>query len=377
MKRLIRRLLHKNLSLSQLLGFILSNFAGLAIVILGLQFFEDARPIWEDEDSFIRKDYLVINKRVTGANTLGASSTFTPEQIEEIESQPWVRKVGRFTAADYRLTASLRQEGGSGMSTYLFLESIPSEFIDVKERDWTYKPGDSTVGMAQLSEQTISSVPLLVHIRPDNGKPDFEVKAYIAGFSNRLNTILVPQEFMDWSNAEFSTHAQAPEPSRLIIDVNSPGDVKINEFMKARDYEIAGDKAGSTASFLVNVITGVALAVGALITVLSFFILLLSISLLMQKNRAKIHSLIMLGVDLDTISGVYIRLVVGINLLAYLLAAVAMFLFRGSYLDSIRGMGATEASPWLPLAAGFVLTVVLTLLNILSIRRRVSRSFLN
>jgi hypothetical protein len=397
MKRLIRRLLHKNLSLSQLSGFILSNFAGLAIVILGLQFFEDARPIWEDEDSFIRKDYLVINKRVTGANTLGASSTFTPGQIEEIESQPWVRKVGRFTAADYRLTASLRQEGGSGMSTYLFLESIPSEFIDVKERDWTYKPGDTTVpiivskdylslynfgfagtvGMAQLSEQTISSVPLLVHIRPDNGKPDFEVKAYIAGFSNRLNTILVPQEFMDWSNAEFSTHTQAPEPSRLIIDVNSPGDVKINEFMKARDYEIAGDKAGSTASFLVNVITGVALAVGALITVLSFFILLLSISLLMQKNRAKIHSLIMLGVDLDTISGVYIRLVVGINLLAYLLAAVAMFLFRGSYLDSIRGMGATEASPWLPLAAGFVLTVVLTLLNILSIRRRVSRSFLN
>ena len=67
MKRLIRRLLHKNLSLSQLSGFILSNFAGLAIVILGLQFFEDARPIWEDEDSFIRKDYLVINKRVTGA----------------------------------------------------------------------------------------------------------------------------------------------------------------------------------------------------------------------------------------------------------------------------------------------------------------------
>ena len=88
MKRLIRRLLHKNLSLSQLSGFILSNFAGLAIVILGLQFFEDARPIWEDEDSFIRKDYLVINKRVTGANTLGASSTFTPGQIEEIESQP-------------------------------------------------------------------------------------------------------------------------------------------------------------------------------------------------------------------------------------------------------------------------------------------------
>lgn len=44
MKRIIRRLLHKNLSVAQLIGFILSNFVGLAIVILGVQFFEDARP---------------------------------------------------------------------------------------------------------------------------------------------------------------------------------------------------------------------------------------------------------------------------------------------------------------------------------------------
>lgn len=397
MKKLIQRLLHKNLSKAQLLGFILSNFAGLAIVILGLQFYEDAKPIWQDEDSFIRKDYLVINKRVTGANTLGEPSTFSDEQIKEIESQPWVRKVGRFTAADYRLSASLQQPGGPGMSTALFLEAIPGDFIDVADRNWGYNPGDKTVpviiskdylslynfgfagtvGMTQFSEQTISSVPLLLHIRPDNGKPDFEVSANIVGFSNRLNTILVPQEFMDWSNAEFSTHAKAPDPSRLIIDVSSPGDVKINEFMKAHDYEIAGDKAGSTASFLVNVITGVALAVGALITLLSFFILLLSISLLMQKNRAKIHSLIMLGVDLNAISGVYIRLVVAINLLAYLLAAGAMFLFRGSYLASIRGMGATEASPLVPLVAGLVLTLLLTLLNAISIRRRVRAAFLN
>lgn len=282
------------------------------------------------------------------------------------------------------------------MSTALFLEAIPGDFIDVADKNWGYTPGDNTVpviiskdylslynfgfagtvGMTQLSEQTISSVPLVLHIRPDNGKPDLELTATIVGFSNRLNTILVPQEFMDWSNAEFSTHSEAADPSRLIIDVNSPGDVRIKEFMEAHDYEIAGDKTGSTASFLVNVITGVALGVGALITVLSFFILLLSVSLLMQKNRAKIHSLIMLGVDLRAISGVYVRLVVVINLLAYLLAVGAMFLFRGSYLASIRGIGATEASPWLPLGAGLALALSLTVLNIIFIRRRVRSAFL-
>lgn len=396
MKRLIRKLLYKNLSKAQLLGFILSNFAGLAIVILGLQFWEDARPIWEDEDSFIRKDYLVINKKVDSSNMLGEPTSFNAAQISEIEEQPWVRKVGKFTAADYRLAASL-QGSGHRMSTALFFEAIPDEFIDVADHNWTFKPGDTTipiiiskdylslynfgfagtVGMSQLSEQTISSVPMTVNIRPDNGRPDMELRGQIVGFSNRLNTILVPQEFMDWSNKEFSTHRIAPEPSRLIIDVNSPGDVRIAEFMSERGYEIAGDKANSTASYLVNVITGVALGVGVLITLLSFFILVLSISLLMQKNRAKIHSLIMQGVDLRDISGVYTRLVVYINLFAWVLAAGSMFLFRDTYLGAIRGMGAREAAPWISLIAGFVITVVMTVLNGVFIRSRVRKAFLN
>ncbi|MBP3298974.1 MAG: ABC transporter permease [Muribaculaceae bacterium] len=395
MNRLIRKLLHRNLSKAQLAGFILSNFAGLAIVILGLQFFADARPIWEDEDSFIRKDYIVVNKRVTSANTFGQSSAFTEAEIADLERQPWVRKIGRFTSADYRVYASIKTDGRS-LSTYMFLEAIPSEFIDVAKREWSFRPGDKSVpiiiskdylslynfgfagsvGMAQFSESTISSVPLVLRLRPDDGGPDQEINGHIVGFSNRLNTILVPETFMQWSNARFSRNGGAQQPSRLIIDVSSPGDVKINEYMQAHDYEIAGDKGNSQASFLVNVITGVVLAVGTLITVLSFFILLLSISLLMQKNRDKIHSLIMLGVDLRVISGVYCRLVAWVNLSSFALAAGAMFALRGTYLASIRGMGATQASPWLSLSAGFCLTLLITIFNMLSIRRRVARAFL-
>lgn len=396
MRSLIPRLLHKNLSAAQLAGFVLSNFAGLAIVILALQFFEDARPIWEDEDSFIRKDYLVINKRVTAANTLGESSTFTPSQVSDIEAQPWCRKVGKFTSADYRIYATMDQ-GGHSMYTYMFMEAIPASFIDMPPADWGFHPGQKTVpiiiskdylslynfgfagtvGLAQFSENTIKSVSIQLRIRPDNGRPDYEVRGQIAGFSNRLNTILVPQEFMDWSNAQFSSHGEAPAPSRLIIDVSSPGDIKIKEYMEAHDYEIAGDKGASSASFLVNVITGVVLAVGALITLLSFFILLLSISLLMQKNRGKIHSLIMLGTELGRISGAYIRLVVWVDLAAYALAVIAMFSLRGTYLASIQGMGAAPATPWLSLGVGLGLTALITLFNALSIRRRVAAAFLN
>lgn len=397
MNKIIRRLLRRNLSRTQLAGFLLANIAGIAIIILGIQFFEDARPLWDNEDSFIRKDYIVINKRVSAANTWGTdSSAFSEQEIADIEAQQWVRKAGRFTSADYRLYASLAQQGARKMSTYLFFESIPREFIDVADEDWGYTPGDATVpiiiskdylslynfgfagtvGMPQLSESTISAVPLMIVIKPDNGKPEISLRGRIVGFSNRLNTILVPQEFMDWSNAEYSTSGSSrQQASRLIIDVSSPGDVRIKEYMESHGYEIAGDKGNSTAAYLVNVITAVVLAVGAVITLLSFFILLLTISLLIQKNARKMHSLIMLGVDLPAIARPYIRLVCAVTALSLILSAGAMLLFRSLYLTQFEAMGVKPAAPWTALASGLLLTLLITLFSIISIRRKVRASF--
>ena len=394
MKKIIWKLLRKNISNTQLAGFLLANIAGLAIVILGLQFFEDARPIWEDEDSFIRKDYMVINKKVTSGTTWGNRSVgFSQKEIADLESQPWVRRVGRFTSADYRLYASMGASGRN-MSTYLFFESIPSDFIDVKDADWSFKPGDrtvpiiiskdylslynfgfsGTVGMPQLSENTLSSVPLGISIRPDDGRPRVDLQGRIVGSSNRLNTILVPEEFMEWSNRTYGS-GKPQESSRLILDISSPGDVKIKQYMDAHDYEIAGDKGNSTASYLVNVITVVILSVGVVITLLSFFILLLTISLLIQKNARKMHSLIMLGVSLKDVASPYGRLVITVTSVSYLLSAAAMFLFRNLYLMKFRAMGAAPAQPWLALGTGLLLTALISLFAILLIRRKVRNSF--
>ena len=105
---IVSRLLRKNLSPAQIAGFILSNFIGLAIVVAGIQLYQDVSSIWQDEDSFIKKDYLIINKKVTAENTLSADvSRFSDEEIAELGQQPWVRGVGRFAAADYRIGAAV------------------------------------------------------------------------------------------------------------------------------------------------------------------------------------------------------------------------------------------------------------------------------
>ena len=391
---IIHRLLRKNLSMAQLAGFTLANFIGLLIVLLGLQFYTDVRSIWQDEDSFMQKDYLVINKRVSGSGLLtGERASFSADEIADIERQSWVRKVGRFSSADYRLSASIEQAGRS-MSTYMFFESIPSEFVDVDSDEWGYEEGDNVVpiiiskdylslynfgfasstGLPQFSETMIGSIPM--RLRISSAKGSAELQGRIVGFSNRLNTILVPQEFMDWSNQRYGRTAGArADPSRLIIDVSSPGDVKIKDYIAEHGYEIAGDKANSTASYFLNVATGVVLAIGAVITVLSLFVLLLSISLLMQKNRQKMHSLIMLGYELKEVGRPYRQLVVAVNAVAYLLAAGAMLAMRMLYIDAVRAMGASDATVWLSLGVGAAITLAVVLFNIISINRKVASAF--
>ncbi len=60
---LISKLLRKNTSPARIAGFVVSNFIGLAIIVGGLQFYEDAGSLWTSDDSFIKTDYLVVNKR--------------------------------------------------------------------------------------------------------------------------------------------------------------------------------------------------------------------------------------------------------------------------------------------------------------------------
>ena len=136
--------------------------------------------------------------------------------------------------------------GGRAMGTMLFFESIPTEFIDVADRDWKFDPSKPEVpvimsrdylslynfgfaasqGLPQISEGIVSKVPLQFTLR-GNGHNE-TLKGRIVGFSNRLNTIVVPQDFMKWSNERYGSGIER-NPSRLIVEVNSPGDVKMQQ----------------------------------------------------------------------------------------------------------------------------------------------------
>ena len=392
---LVVRLLSKNISLGRLTGFILSNFIGLAIVVGAIFFYEDAGSLWENDDSFITRDYLVVNKKIGGSDVWDSSlSSFSDNEIADISQQPWVRKVGRFSANDYRVWAEVSATG-RGMSTMLFFESVPDSFVDGVDDNWTFEPGQQyvpvviskdylalynfgfagSVGLPKMSENLMSGIPLKLTLSSDDGSRTANLNARIVGYSNRLNTILVPEAFMQWSNELLGDKKGDIKPSRLIIEVSSPGDVAIQDYLDAHNLEVAGDKTSSSAAYFLKVITGIILSIGIIITLLSFFVLLLSMSLLMEKNRDKIHSLLMLGYPLRSVEFPYMGIVAVASVVAFGLASLCCLLLRGGYLDALTSLGATPGRVWVGLHAGALITLCIMIINCLSIHRRTVRSW--
>ena len=203
------------------------------------------------------------------------------------------------------------------------------------------------------------------------------VTARIAGFSSRLNTIAVPEEFMEWANSEFA-EKPVDDPSRLIIMLNGAGDPAVKSYLEEHGYESAGDKADNgKAAYFLSVVTTVVIAVGAIISILAFFILILSIYLLLQKNREKLHDLMQLGYSPAQVSRYYKLIVAAIKLFVYLLAAVVVIVASGWWRDTLSALGIEGTSVWLTLLTGLCVIAVITLLNLLVISRKVRGAFRN
>ena len=391
-KHLKWKLLRKHISPAQLVGFSLASLIGLTIVILAVQFHQDVRPIFNDEESFIKKDYLIITRSVSTAGTLlGGSNEFSQAAIDDIEAQPWCRKVGKFSSNDYSLyaTISVGGAGGGAMGTMLFFESIPSEFIDVADSDWKFDPEKPEIpvimsrdylslynfgfaasqGLPQISEGIVSKVPLDFTLR-GNGHND-TMKGRIVGFSNRLNTIVVPQEFMKWSNERYGSGIDR-NPSRLILEVNSPGDVKMQRYFDDHGYQVAGEKMQQgKAQYFLNLIVSIVIVVGIIISVLAFFVLMLSIYLLLQKNTKKLQDLLLLGYSPAQVSQPYINMVLAINAAVLVLAVIIMLLARAYYLPMLQAMGTSGGTIIIALIVAVVIMTLISVGNIIAIKRKI------
>ena len=389
---LVWKLLRQHISIPQFAGFAFANLFGMLIVLFGFQFYQDVLPVFTQQDSFMKADYLIMSKKIGMGNTIsGRTNTFNGSEVDDISSQKFVKKVGKFTSTEYKVDASMGVNGVNVLNSELFFESVPDGFVDVPLKDWKYEPGSTEVpiilprtyinmynfGFAQshslpkISDGLMGMIDFEIFIQARGKKEHFKGK--VIGFSSRLNTILVPQAFMDWSNQEFAPDDHS-DPTRLIVEVGNPADENITQYLDQHGYEVETDKldAEKTTYFL-RMMVSMVMIVGLVISILSFYILMLSIYLLVQKNSSKLENLLLIGYSPSDVSKPYQLLTMGLNVAVLIIAWVILFFLRAYYMDFIETLfpDIDEGTMLPAIALGLILFCIVSVLNMIAIRRKV------
>jgi len=396
---LVWKLLRRHISLPQLAGFFFANLLGMLIVLLSLQFYKDVKPIFSEEDGFIRPDYLILSKRISALNTigLGSVSTFSEREMNELASQPFAKRVGAFTASQYKVSCSMGINGVAQFGTEMFFESVPDAFVDIDLQKWHFSEEDEVVpiilpktylaiynfGFAQsqhlpkISEGVAGMVEMTVSMR-GNGLNEY-IKGRVIGFSTRLNTILVPESFIKWSNERYAPEAET-EPSRIILEVNNPADAAIVNYINERGYELEDDKLDAgRVTFFLRLTSAIVMGIGLLISLLSFYILMLSIYLLVEKNSDKMRTLLLIGYSPARVALPYQLLTIGINAAVLVLAIIALVILRSLYMKQLWSVfpKMSDGSILPAILLGIGLFIIVSIANCIVVRRRINRIWNN
>ena len=391
---LVWKLLRQHISVPQFIGFFFANLFGMFIVLFGFQFYQDVLPVFTAEDSFMKADYLIVSKRIgTGSTISGRSTSFTSAETADVKAQPFISRLGTFTSNEYKVYATMGVSGTQVLNSEIFLESVPDEFVDAPLADWKYEEDSHEVpiilprtyinmynfGFAQsrslpkISDGLVGMIDFKLFIHGNGHEEDFTGR--VIGFSNRLNTILVPKTFMDWSNGYFAPNNQS-NPTRLIVEVKNPADEAVTKYVDQKGYEIETDKLNAEkTTYFLRLIVMLVMGIGLVISLLSFYILMLSIYLLVQKNASKLENLLLIGYSPSRVSRPYQLLTLALNVAVLLIAWLLLWMVRNYYMDVIFTFyPEMEEGNMLPaIIVGILLLLIVTVFNLYAIRRKVIR----
>lgn len=363
--RLLWKVLKANISISQIAGYALALFAGLTVVAIAAALYRDGMRVARanGSDNIFPAGFAVLAKQnpASPISMLGQRQGFSKEEIDALAAQPWIKRCAPFESS--RFDASVSADfGASRFSTAIFFEAVPDDFFDHLPDGWGFNPSEPEVpiilpadylamynlgfaparGLPRLSEKIIMLIPVNIYISGEKGM--VTMRGRIAGFSNRLNTIAVPLSFLKWANNTYGSDA-APDAARLIAETVGGREAEAEAYFKEHGIDASGI-SGETSRLttIVRGVTAVAGCTGCALCLLAFFIMTLSLRLLVQKNKDAIRDLRRLGFPTEEIAGIYRQLVMFTNAAALIGALIVLYASAPIWQPTIIALGASPAS---------------------------------
>ena len=332
-------------------------------------------------------NFLVINKKIDG-NSL--TNTLSAQDIQQLKSQPFVQSIGQLTSSRFKVSAQSPSERFP-FYTDLFFESVPNEFIDVQSTGWTWKEGSANIPMiipnqfldlynfgfapsqnlVQLTQSMVMALPVVINIHHNGQVIPFTGR--VVGFSDRISSVLVPQNFLDWANKQYGSH-QAGETSRVVIQTKDPGNPALVQYLKENKLVTDADKTRfSKYRQIVNAIVSASWITGAIMLLFALLVLSLFIQLTISSTKKEIGLLITFGASPKQLQQFLLRQFLPGNLIITVLSLLVITALQ-FWVQKLLANQNMNVSPWISvytIMAALAIILVLWLVNIRTIKKYV------
>jgi hypothetical protein len=350
---------------------------GVLLLLCSVQMYLNINLLLKDKNP--RKngfDFISVTKTITNQN-MGSDNRFTDADIKELQTQVFIKDAAPLISNQFRAKAS----AGAiiPFSTDLFLESVKNDFIDTVPPSFSWQPGQADVpvifsadflemynifapaqGLPQLSESSIGTVNIILECYSPSGVVNF--RGRIVALSDRINSVLVPENFLQWANNKFSSAPNAPA-ARVYLKTVDANDPQLLSFLEQKKYHVNKDKIkfGRVKQVLQAVVSGLG-GFAVLVILLAMMLFSFYLQLMIARSKDNLQLLLTLGYSpkwlSKTVAKKWIPAYIFIILIALILTAVMQFIFCQVVLN-----GRDELSPYLHIGI-FLLAAVLLLLCI-------------
>ena len=331
-------------------------------------------------------NFLVINK-VLNSKTFG-STTLQANEIEKIKQQKFIEDVGILTPSRYKASVQSYSEMFP-FYTEISFESVPASFIDVNNKDWKWDNQSNYIPMIapnmfldfynfqfslsqnlpQLTQEVVKMIVFKVNIHTPGGMVSFNGR--VVGFSDRISSLLVPEEFMEWANMHYGSN-QSSQPSRVIIRTKDPGNPELVQFLKDNDLVTDADKTRfSKYRQIVNAVVNISWVTGAVMLLFALLIFTLFIQLTIASCKEEIELLITLGASPVQLQRFLMRQFFPSNLIIIIISLIAVAALQYmlySWLQ-VQHMFVNPFISLYTLVTAFVILLVLWAVNFTTIRK--------
>ncbi|MES2005110.1 MAG: hypothetical protein V4450_11345 [Bacteroidota bacterium] len=308
---LLKKLIRSGAGRKRFFMAVIGLSVAMLLILAAVQVQADYNDLLNDKnnrDSIA--NFLVLNKTLTDQN-LGATA-LSGGEIADLRKQPFVESVGLLTPS--RFKASIQSASDRfPFYTDIAFESVPGEFIDVTSQDWKWAETSAYVpiivpnmfldfynfqfsfsqNLPQLTQQVVKMIGFKVNVYGPAGM--ITLRGRVVGFSDRISSLLVPQEFMNWGNSLYGKNLEA-KPSRVIIRTKDPGNPQLVQYLKEKSLTTDADKTRfSRYRQVVEMVVSISWITGVMMLLFALLIFTLFIQLTISSCKEEILLLITLG----------------------------------------------------------------------------------